>query len=285
MFTSLLVGLDGSQQADVALAQATLIGEHFHSKIVLVHVARVESLAGRRSTWNRSGSDSGSSAALDPATREMLERAADSVRQAGLSVVVEIRPGDVVETLRELAAEAGVLLVGRSGVLGAGDPLGPDTRELIRRCPVPVLVCGSRTSPMDRCLVAYDGQASSEAALAFAARYAEIAGAHLDVLHVADNPADGEAVLARTSAAFSASPFHYEMHLASGSVEQAVAAAVERLKSNALFTGIGRDEGRRLVPSHTEAILRATDLPVLVHTQATDPSARLTGTHRRSSFG
>jgi ribonuclease HI/nucleotide-binding universal stress UspA family protein len=114
---------------------------------------------------------------------------------------------------------------------------------------------------MDRCLVAYDGQPASEAALSFAARYAEIAEAHLDVLHVADDSAAGHAVLARTSAAFSASPFSYETHLANGKVEEAVSAAIAEYRSNALFTGTSREEGRRLVPSHTEAILRATDLP------------------------
>src|SRR5207344_957707 len=135
-------------------------------------------------------------------------------------------------------------------------------------------VCGSNPSPMDRCLVAYGGQPSSEAALSFAARYAEIAEAHLDVLHVADDAATGHALLARTSAAFSASPFSYETHLASGVVEEAVSAAIIEFHSNALFTGSSREDGRRLVGSHTEAILRATDIPVLVHTEPHDPGAR-----------
>ena len=136
---------------------------------------------------------------------------------------------------------------------------------------------------MNRCLVAYDGQPASEAALSFAARYAEIAEAHLDVLHVADDSAAGHAVLARTSAAFSASPFSYETHLATGKVEEAVAAAIVEFRSNGLFTGTSREEGRRLVPSHTEAILRATDIPVLVHSEPHDPGARTTTTHRRPS--
>ena len=93
----------------------------------------------------------------------------------------------------------------------------------------------------------------------------------------------GHLVLARTSAAFSASPFSYETHLANGKVEEAVSAAIAEYRSNALFTGTSREEGRRLVPSHTEAILRATDLPVLVHSEPHDPGARTTSTHRRPS--
>ncbi len=282
MFTSLLVGLDGSLQSLIALTQAIHIGRRFRSQIILVHVARAESLAGLRPQWMAPGSDQGSSSD-DHSARALLEGAAETVRQAGLAVRTELRRGDVVETLRELAADVGAIVVGRSGVLGGGDPLGPDTRELIRRCPRPVLVCGSAPSPMNRCLVAYDGQPASEAALSFAARYAEIAEAHLDVLHVADDPAAGHAVLARTSAAFSASPFSYETHLATGKVEEAVAAAIVEFRSNGLFTGTSREEGRRLVPSHTEAILRATDIPVLVHSEPHDPGARTTTTHRRPS--
>ena len=190
MFTSLLVGLDGSLQSLIALTQAILVGRRFRSQIILVHVAREESLAGLRPQWMGPGSDQGTSSE-DHSARALLEGAAETVRQAGLTVRTELRRGDVVETLRELAADVGAIVVGRSGVLGGGDPLGPDTRELIRRCPRPVLVCGSAPSPMNRCLVAYDGQPASEAALSFAARYAEIAEAHLDVLHVADDSAGG----------------------------------------------------------------------------------------------
>lgn len=282
MFTPLLVGLDGSRQSLVALEQAIIIGRRFRSEIIIVHVERAESLTGLGShLMERAAVESRDSGEPQQATRDLLDQAEASVRRAGLSVKSELRRGDVVETLHELGADVGVILVGRTGVLGSGDPLGPDTRELIRRCPRPVLVCGSKPSPMDRCLVAYDGQESSEAALAFAARYAEIAEAHLDVLHVADDTADGHAVLARTSAAFSAVPFSYETHLAGGVVEEAITAAITEFKSNALFAGSSRSEGRRLVGSHTEAILRATDLPVLVHTEPHDPGARASTSYRR----
>lgn len=288
MFTSLLVGLDGSREAQIALAQAILIGGRFRSTIVLAHVAQPGHASVLRdapgNSWReRHPADLTTDEDEERIGRELLSDAAEAVRRGGLTAVMEYLEGDMVEALRGLAETVGVVLVGRSGRKGHGgtDPLGPDTRELLRRSPRPVLVCGAAPSPMDRCLVAYDGEASSEAALAFAARYASIAGAHLDVVHVADDPVAGSAVLARTSAAFSASPFSYETHLERGSVDEAVAAAVRRLHSNAVFTGIHRESGHRLVPSHTEAILRATDIPVLVHTQPSDPGARLSATHRR----
>ena len=45
MFTSLLVGLDGSPLSLIALTQAIHIGRRFRSQIILVHVVRAESLA------------------------------------------------------------------------------------------------------------------------------------------------------------------------------------------------------------------------------------------------
>ena len=134
---------------------------------------------------------------------------------------------------------------------------------------------------MERVLVAYDGGPSSQAALEFAARFAAIAGAHVDVLHVADDAVDGQRVLARASQALSLSMLSFETHFVTGEFEPAIAATVERLGSDTLFAGAHREESGWLVPSHTEAILRATDLPVLVHTQQPTPSARSSTTHRR----
>jgi nucleotide-binding universal stress UspA family protein len=138
---------------------------------------------------------------------------------------------------------------------------------------------------MDRCAVAFDGEATSNQALAFAARYAEIAEAQLEVIHVSDDAPLGRAVLARASGALSMSPLRFETHLESGDIHEAVGDAVERLRCNALFVGAHRTEGRWLVPSHTEAILRATNIPVLVHNQPQGSGARVSSaSHRRTPY-
>jgi nucleotide-binding universal stress UspA family protein len=215
------------------------------------------------------------------AARTMLEDAAGAGRRAGLEVETVWREGMVVDVLRELAEAVGVVLVGRVGARGTAERLGPDTRELIRRCSRPVLVTGSEPTAMERVLVAYDGSAESEAVLDFAARFAAIGGAHIDVVHVAEDQAEGARALARASGALSLSMLSFETHLATGELGPAVADTVQRLGSDALFVGAQREESGWLVPSHTEAILRATDLPVLVHTQPPTPSVRSSAAHRR----
>ena len=66
-------------------------------------------------------------------------------------------------------------------------------------------------------------------------------------------------------------------------IDRSVPDALRRLGSNALFAGAQREAGRVLVPSHIEAILRATDIPVVVHHVPQEFSARLSGAHRRSA--
>ncbi|HXI21841.1 MAG TPA: universal stress protein [Gemmatimonadales bacterium] len=291
MFTSLLVGLDGSPPAQVALAQAIRIGQAFRARIVVAYVAPMPghtaemALGAPWMEWTPQDARAGRTE-REIAVREMLRDAAGAVRRAGLEVETVFRTGEPVDVLRELAENVGVVLVGRSGIRGARQPegedvLGPGTRELIRRCPRPVLVCGGQPTPMDRVLVAYGGGPASEGALAFAARFAGITGAHLDVLHVARDSEAGKSTLARASGALSLMPLDFDTHLVEGELEPSITATVTRLGSNALFAGAHRQDAGWLVPSHTEIILRATGIPVLVHMPVATPSARVSAAHRR----
>lgn len=292
MFTSVLVGLDGSTEAQVALAQAIIIGQRFHSRVVLVHVAPPSghtsemALGAPWMEWTP-GSAPTTRHEREEAARLMLEDASGAVRRAGLEAEAVMREGLTIDVLREMAEEVGVVVVGRIGRRGAqaagGDRLGPDTRELIRRCPRPLLVAGSRPTPMDRVLVAYAGGPASEGALAFASRFAGITGAHLDVLHVAPDFEIGRRTLAQASGALSVAPLDFETHLIKGDLETAIPELVSRLGSNTLFTGAHREESGWMVPSHTEGILHLTEIPVLVHMQPSSAGARLSTTHRRSA--
>jgi nucleotide-binding universal stress UspA family protein len=290
MFTSLLVALDGSTEAQVALAQAILIGKRFRTRVVLAHVSPPAGRTGEMALgapwmeWTPGNAPS-TRTELEEAAHLMLEDAAGAVRRAGLMVETRIRTGLPHEVLRDLAEEVGVVVVGRGSrrdPISREDPLGEESRELIRRSPRPVLVCGSRPTPMDRVLVAYAGGVFSEATLTLASRFAEITGAHLDVLHVAPDSAAGHEILARASGALSSmAPLDFDTHFLAGDLETVIPATVRRLGCNALFAGAHRDDSGWMVPSHIEVILRLTDIPVLIHTQPALHGARVAATHRR----
>jgi nucleotide-binding universal stress UspA family protein len=289
MFTSILVGFDGSARGQVALAQAILTGQMFRSRILIAHVVRPEPIGSGiaraiGAKWMERWSGSASSQEIEELTREMVEDAAGAVTRAGLPVETEIRMGDVAPVLNDLAERVGVVVVGRGSGGEGDDPLGPITRTVIRRALRPVLVAGTSLSPMDHCLVAYGGGSLSDQALTFAARYASIAEAHLEVVHVCSDPDIGRTQLARAAQALSVAPVRFDTHLLVGSLETAIADAVQRLGVNAVFAGAHRGEGDPSVASHTEAILRATQIPVLVHTHTITASDRATGTHRRSTL-
>jgi nucleotide-binding universal stress UspA family protein len=285
MFTSLLVGLDGSFQSEVALSQAIKIGQRFRARIVLAHVSPPPGQTGEMALgapWMEftPGTIPASRYQHEEAARAMLEESAGAVRRAGLEVETIWRQGAVPDIIRELAEDVGVVVVGRTGIRGAKDPLGPDTRELIRRCPRPVLVCGTRTTAMERVLVAYGGGPASEGALAFAVRFASITGAHLDVVHVTRDPHEGAKAIARASGALSLAMLSFDIHSVEGEVDAGIGESVERFHADTVFAGAMKEGDAWLVASHTEAILRSTDIPVLVHMPPVPAGVRATS-HRR----
>lgn len=268
MFTRLLVGLDGSPPSLVALSQAIQLGQRFEATIVLAHITtpELERVSGRSSQsapWVEATRATPWDAAGYGA--ELLQDAAGAVARAGLRAEPVLTHGDAAAELRRLAADCDATLIGRAGLGANMEPLGPDARELIRQSPAPIIVCGARTSAFARCAVAYDAGPESVRALELAARFAGITGSALEIIHAAHDESAGRAVLARAAAALSQSPVRFEAHFAAGEVDTAIAAVVERRGCDALFTGAHHTEGRgHEVPSHTEALLRATDLAVVV---------------------
>src|SRR6058998_2785418 len=111
MFTRLLIGLDGSPNADEALEQAVMLGRRFKSKLIVAHVKET-SVLGRRT------SDSGA----------LLERAMERVRDAGLAVETIFKHGDPDTELAALARDVDTVL----GEDAAG-PRGP--KRSARRSP------------------------------------------------------------------------------------------------------------------------------------------------------
>ncbi|MGH7533169.1 MAG: universal stress protein [Gemmatimonadales bacterium] len=253
MFTRLLVGLDGSEPSRVALAQAIELGKRFRSRLLLAHVSRPSEATREEGP----GRDTGAF------TLSILDDAAARAAEAGLQGEMVQRRGGVVEQLVSLAHETDAVFVGRAG-LHAKDPLGPETRALIQRCPVPVFVAATAVAQFDRCAVAYDGGPTSQRALAFAARLVGVRGGRLEVITAGNDETKAEETLARAGAALSESPLRFGTHFAPGAIGPAVDQVIRALDCDALFTGAHRVEGRAEMPSHTEELLSATDIAVVV---------------------
>jgi nucleotide-binding universal stress UspA family protein len=246
MFAALLVGLDGSVYADVALEQAVVLARRFGSSVVVVYAHE----PGR---------------AVDGG---LLDRARFRLTGGGVPVRVVERGGEADRVLTELAGEVEAVLVGRRGDERRGS-LGGTAAALLRTASRCVIACGGAPSPMRHCAVAFDGGETSRRALELAARFTAVSQGVLHVLHANDDPIAARAVIGLAEAALSLQAVTYHTHVRAGTPAAAVADLVRETRADALFAGahVHREERGRPSPvviSHAEDILKRTAIPVVV---------------------
>jgi nucleotide-binding universal stress UspA family protein len=247
VFTRLLIGLDGSPNADEALEQAVLIGKRFKSKLIVANVREGHGL-GRRA------SDSG----------ELLSRAEERVKDAGLRVQTIQQHGDPSNALSTLARDVDSVLVGRRGRSSPADVLGKTVSALIRLAERSVIVCASKPSPMKECAVAYDGRETSQRALALVARFASVTKSTVHIIHATIDPSIGTMVVGEAEAILSLQRIAFVTHIEHGTPGEAVARVVQRTGCDALFAGAHVGERAQVTASHAEEILLHTDIPVVI---------------------
>jgi nucleotide-binding universal stress UspA family protein len=137
-FETILVGANGTPEAQRAVAAAMLLGEKLRAKVILLGVLAppsAESLAEGYGLTN--------SATARKTLEEYLEHTAQAGRKSGVNVVAEVVEG-MPEACIEKRAENGgadLIVVGHRHIGRLRTWLEGSTSEsLIRRCPVAVLV-------------------------------------------------------------------------------------------------------------------------------------------------
>lgn len=178
MFSTVLVPLDGSPAAEMALPTARALATALGAQVNLLRVVRrpVALLDGHAAEIRQAATY------LDGLARELSA--------SNLRVRTHVRSGDVAEAiLAEIGAGRVDLVVmatrGHSGVVRA--VLGSVASEILSRSPVPVVLLradGRGLSGIKRLLVPLDGSAGAALALGAAIDLAHATGAHLTVLKV-----------------------------------------------------------------------------------------------------
>ncbi len=128
--------------------------------------------------------------------RAYLSQVAEKLRQEGIDVEYEIRPGFIADATRALVDERGIDLVvtstrGKSGQKHWGS--GGVSRKLVQKCTAPVILVPTeedgKVSPrLDRILVALDGSIFSERVLPYARAMAQTFDSELILLTVPEVP-------------------------------------------------------------------------------------------------
>lgn len=243
MFTRLLIGLDGSPNADEALEQAILLGKRFKAKLVVAHVEE----------GDRAG--------------DLLDRAKERVKDAGLSVETMVRRGDPDVELAALARDVDTVLVGRRGRSSEGrgaGVVGTTVASLIRIAERSVIVCASKPSQMERCAIAYDGRETAQRALEAVARFASVTQSTVHVIHATIDSAIGSMVVGEAEALLSLQGVAFVTHLEHGTPGEAVERVIRETRCDALFAGAHAGKGSAVMVSHAEEILLHTDIPVVI---------------------
>jgi nucleotide-binding universal stress UspA family protein len=246
VFTSLLVGLDGSPNADEALEQAVHLALRFKARVIVAHIKETLALS-------RRASDSG----------VLLQRAEERVKDAGLKVETVLRHGSPDGELAALARDVDTVLVGRRGRSSSSDVLGKTVSSLIRIAERAVIVCASKPSPMKACAIAYDGRETAQRALELVARFASVTDSTVHVIHATIDPAMGTMVVGEAEAVLSLQGVSFVTHLEHGAPGEAVARVIQQTQCDALFVGahVGHNS---VTVSHAEEILLHTDIPVVI---------------------
>lgn len=245
MFTRLLVGLDGSPQADAALEQAVILGKRFRATI-LVAAGRDES------------SD-------ETSVHDLVDRGVFRVEAGGLRASGLVQAGAPDAALADLAGDVDATLIGRHGSATRVHGLGLVAASIVRLARGPVIVCGPAPTPMRSCAVAWDGR--NTRALQLAARFASVVGGTVHVIHANADRAAGVSILGGAEAALSLLGVSFVSHVEPGEPGDVVARVVREARADALFAGAHVPRGPLGAPSlasHAEEILTHTVIPVVV---------------------
>jgi nucleotide-binding universal stress UspA family protein len=201
--------------------------------------------------------------------RAILDDAKAVIEAAGVAeVATKLRIGDVVETVSEFEAEAGMVVVGKRGEAAdfARLHLGSNLERVVRSCHRPVFVASRAFKPIERFLIAYDGGTSSMKAVDHIARSELFAGLRCRLLTVGPETEESRKRLDDAQAVLKAGGYAVDAAVMPGQPEVVIAQAVESEGIDLLVMGAyGHSRIRNLIiGSTTTEMLRSCKIPVVL---------------------
>ncbi len=200
MTQKIIALVDGSTYSASVCQHAAWVGQRTAAPVELLHVL------GRREasdTHDRSGAiqlgarsallaelaelDAQRAKLVNQRGRAILEDAEAMVRAAGVNdITSRLRPGDVVETVEAVEADARVIVMGKRGEAAdfAKGHLGSNLERIVRASHRPVLVAARAFQPIQTVVIAYDGGASADKAVGVVAESPVFRGLAIRVVTV-----------------------------------------------------------------------------------------------------
>lgn len=276
MIKTMLVALDGSEQARAAAAGAIWLAQRLDATLVGLHVIDVVSIEGSF-LHDISGSlgfepyldfSSKMQEALEARGKALLEDFAAGCQRRDVRAETAITTGIVANQICHRARTADLVVMGHRGVNARFSTglLGSTAESVTRKSPRPVLVSPGAFEEIQKPLLAYDGSERGSAALHAAAEFCRYLELPLTVIHVSRDQAAGATVLDEANRYLAAYGLQVTSELVAGPPHDLIVETLRERDFDLLFIGaFGHSRIVEMVlGSTTEFVLRNSPVPVFL---------------------
>ena len=278
MIGSLLVAVDASDNAKVAVSYASYLSKELGAALTAVFV--IDTRMVNMPYWNDYGAlslpvtnfSNQMQEVLSDQGKRVLARVEEDV--TGVNLRTELRTGIPATEIVEAARESDLIVLGRHGETHqtgegerSGDPggLGAVAERVLRTAADPVFIAPNRFRDLERVLLCYDGSSRASETMNYAAEFAKRLKLPLAALCVHDDAEVAKERLARVTRYMDAQGLEVTTFSHSGDPVEVI---LNETQPGDLLAMGAFGEGRIrewLLGSTTEAVLRATEQPVLLH--------------------
>lgn len=201
--------------------------------------------------------------------RAILEDARAVLDKAGVTdITTRLRHGDIVDTMAEQEAGAELVLIGKRGEAAdfAKGHLGSNLERIVRASKKPVLVAARSFRPVSKILVAYDGGASAQRAVAHVAQSPLYAGLTVHIVTVGSPSTELQQGLKDAQAMLQAAGLTTTVGIVAGASETALGDLVDEQGYDMLVMGAyGHSRIRSLIiGSTTTEMIRSCKVSVML---------------------
>ncbi|QBY01877.1 universal stress protein [Rhodophyticola sp. CCM32] len=200
--------------------------------------------------------------------RAILEDAVARATAEGVEAHARLRMGDLVETLREMEADADLVIVGKRGEAAdfAKMHLGSNVERVARSTTRPMLVASRAFQPVKKLLVAFDGGTPALKAVDHIARSELFAGLKLHLLTVGTDTTETKRGIEGAAALLKGAGYEVTTEIVAGEPDKVIADRAEAHDFDLLIMGAyGHSRIRNLfIGSTTTEMIRSCKVPVLL---------------------
>lgn len=202
--------------------------------------------------------------------RALLEEARDRLGKDGVEdVTMQLRYGDLAETVQEFDLDAHLIVVGKRGEAAdfAKLHLGSNLERVVRTSHRPVLVASRAFKPINRVLVAFDGGESSIKALDHMTRSGLFTELPVELLMVGQDTKSHRGQLDAAVEQLGDAGFDVTSDIQPGQPDKVIAERVERGDIDLLVMGAyGHSRIRTMIiGSTTTEMIRSCMIPIMLY--------------------